>query len=97
MQSKPGERLYLTRAEVARLLEVSPSSISRWARQGKLPSVQTVGGRRRYHKEGIRYLIQKLSMAVRPGGPAAQTYRSDKKKGKDKKPCCQPTKKEEMP
>ncbi|MBI3605362.1 MAG: helix-turn-helix domain-containing protein [Nitrospirae bacterium] len=50
---------YLTRAEVARLLEVSPSSISRWARGGRLPFIQTIGGRRRYLKEVILALVKK--------------------------------------
>jgi excisionase family DNA binding protein len=52
---------YLTRAEVAKLLEVSPSSISRWARQGRLPAIQTIGGRRRYLKETILPLIKELA------------------------------------
>lgn len=52
------ERTFLTRAEVARLLEVSPSSISRWARQGRLPCSWTLGGRCRYPKASILRLIK---------------------------------------
>ncbi len=37
-----GDRL-LTRAEVAGLFQVSPSTVTRWAEAGMLPSVRTLG------------------------------------------------------
>ena len=58
---------YFTRAEVAELLEVSPNTISRWARGGKIPSVLTPGGRRRYPVEAIIHMAQ----AFQHGGPLA--------------------------
>ncbi len=57
-KSSSDERTFLTRAEVALLLEVSPSSISRWARQGRLPYNRTLGGRCRYPKDDILRLIK---------------------------------------
>jgi excisionase family DNA binding protein len=39
---------YLLAAEVAELLSVSPKTVSRWAKEGKLPFLKTLGGHRRY-------------------------------------------------
>lgn len=52
---------YLTRAEVAQMFSVSPSTVTRWADEGKLVCVKTLGGHRRYQKESIVELVQNLS------------------------------------
>lgn len=41
------ERL-LTPAEVAQMLRVDPKTVTRWARDGRLRSIRTPGGHRRY-------------------------------------------------
>lgn len=51
---------YFTRAEVAELFEVSPNTVSRWVRDGKIPSVLTPGGRHRYPVEHIIHLVRDL-------------------------------------
>ena len=56
-----GSRRYLTRGEVARLFEVSPATIARWAREGRLPHVSTLGGHRRYRAEEILAIVEKLA------------------------------------
>ncbi|MBI4241753.1 MAG: helix-turn-helix domain-containing protein [Candidatus Rokubacteria bacterium] len=61
---RSGERLhrrYLSRGEVARLFEVSPATIARWAREGRLPHVSTLGGHRRYRAEEILAIVEKLA------------------------------------
>jgi excisionase family DNA binding protein len=55
----PDGRL-LTRAEVAEMFQVSPSTITRWAEAGKLPSVKTLGGHRRYEAKSVMALVQHL-------------------------------------
>ena len=50
----------LTRAEVANIFQVSPSTITRWAEAGKLPSVKTLGGHHRYEARAVRALAQNL-------------------------------------
>ena len=57
---------YLRPAEVADLLSVSPKTVSRWAKEGKLPFMQTLGGHRRYPEAQIRQLIDLLRQ-----GPSA--------------------------
>ena len=41
------ERL-LSPGEVADLFHVNPKTVSRWAKQGRLPSLRTLGGHRRF-------------------------------------------------
>jgi excisionase family DNA binding protein len=48
-QRKGGEApSYLLAGEVADILHVSPKTVSRWAKEGKLPFMRTLGGHRRY-------------------------------------------------
>ena len=51
---------YLRTAQVAALLYVSPKTVSRWAKEGKLPFLKTLGGHRRYPEAGIRELAEEL-------------------------------------
>ncbi|MFN2611598.1 MAG: helix-turn-helix domain-containing protein [Actinomycetota bacterium] len=53
---------YLRTAEVARLLHVSPKTISRWAKEDKLPYVMTLGGHRRFPAEPIKQIVARLSV-----------------------------------
>jgi excisionase family DNA binding protein len=60
-QRKGGEApSYLLPAEVAELLSVSPKTVSRWAKEGKLPFMKTLGGHRRYPEAQIRQLVDEL-------------------------------------
>jgi excisionase family DNA binding protein len=51
---------YLHTAEVADILHVSPKTVSRWATEGKLPFLKTLGGHRRYPAAEIRQLADEL-------------------------------------
>src|SRR5215204_542774 len=51
---------YLHTAEVADLLHVSPKTVSRWAKEGRLPFLKTLGGHRRYPEAKIRDLATEL-------------------------------------
>jgi excisionase family DNA binding protein len=51
---------YLRAAEVADILHVSPKTVSRWAKEGKLPFMKTLGGHRRYPEAKIRELANEL-------------------------------------
>jgi excisionase family DNA binding protein len=65
---------YFTRAEVADLFEVSPNTVSRWVRGGKVPSVLTPGGRRRYPLEAIIRLVREFQHGG-PVSPSAEQQR----------------------
>jgi excisionase family DNA binding protein len=49
-------------AEVADLLQVSPKTVSCWAKEGRLPFLKTLGGHRRYPATGIRQLADQLQV-----------------------------------
>jgi excisionase family DNA binding protein len=57
--------VFLTRAQVAELFNVSPSTVTRWADEGKLICVKTLGGHRRYQREDIVELVQMLKKEER--------------------------------
>jgi len=53
---------YLHTAEVADILHVSPKTVSRWAKEGRLPFLKTLGGHRRYPATEIRQLVDELQV-----------------------------------
>jgi excisionase family DNA binding protein len=55
---------YLRTSEVAEILSVSPKTVSRWAKEGKLPFLKTLGGHRRYPEAEIRDLAEELREEV---------------------------------
>jgi len=57
MVPQPTEPRYLRTAQVAELLHVSPKTVSRWAQEGRLPYLRTLGGHRRYPDAEIRALL----------------------------------------
>ena len=58
MTNYPAEgHTLLTPAEVAALFRVDPKTVTRWARAGKLTSLRTLGGHRRYHESEVRALL----------------------------------------
>jgi excisionase family DNA binding protein len=59
-----GERSqFLTRSEVSRLLGVSPNTVTRWAREGRLPCQVTLGGHHRFDREVVAALKKSLYRA----------------------------------
>ena len=54
----------LTPAEVAALFRVDPKTVTRWARSGKLTSIRTLGGHRRFDELEVQGLLSN-SQAVR--------------------------------
>lgn len=57
---------YVLTSEVAEILQVSPKTIARWAKEGKLPFARTLGGHRRYPLADIEQLARDLQQ---PGQP----------------------------
>ena len=52
---------YIATSDVARMMHVSPKTVSRWAKEGRLPFMRTLGGHRRYPKVEIERLAQSLA------------------------------------
>ena len=54
------ENELLTPAEVAEMFRVNPKTVTRWARAGKISSVRTLGGHRRFHADEIRRFLAEV-------------------------------------
>ena len=54
----------LTPAEVAAMFRVDPKTVTRWAQSGKLTSIRTLGGHRRYHADEIRRLLNETEQVT---------------------------------
>jgi len=71
-QSPESEHL-LTPSEVAALFRVDPKTVTRWAKAGKLNSIRTLGGHRRYRASEVHALLEAQSPAPPvPMSPHAQ-------------------------
>jgi excisionase family DNA binding protein len=57
----------LTPGEVAEMFRVNPKTVTRWARAGKITSLRTLGGHRRFRESEIRQLLESR------GGETAST------------------------
>ena len=54
---------FLTRSEVSKLLGVSPNTVTRWAREGRLSCQVTLGGHHRFERDLVEQLRKSLSRA----------------------------------
>ncbi len=52
------EYALLTPGEVAVMFRVSPKTVTRWARAGKIPAIRTVGGHRRFRASDVRRFVE---------------------------------------
>jgi excisionase family DNA binding protein len=50
---RPQDDDLLTPSEVARIFRVDPKTVSRWAIAGKIGSVRTLGGHRRFYRSEV--------------------------------------------
>jgi excisionase family DNA binding protein len=48
----------LTPAEVARMFRVDPKTVTRWAKAGRIASLRTPGGHRRYREADVQALLR---------------------------------------
>ena len=64
-QSEDIEVLLRT-TEVARRLQVSARTVLAWAQAGKLPSILTPGGHRRYPAHGVEQVLATMTAAGEP-------------------------------
>jgi excisionase family DNA binding protein len=61
--AEPVGTQFLTRSEVSRMLGVSPNTVTRWAREGRLPCQVTLGGHHRFDRELVEQLRKSLYRA----------------------------------
>jgi excisionase family DNA binding protein len=66
-----GDRL-LTPGEVAALFRVDPKTVTRWAAAGRIGSIRTPGGHRRFRESEVRALLEGKGM-IEPEDPGGQS------------------------
>ena len=70
--SRPGlpakDRL-LTPGEVAQLFRVDPKTVTRWAAAGRISSIRTPGGHRRFRETEVRALLSGSPLVAVPAQP----------------------------
>ncbi len=54
------QEVLLTPSEVAALFRVDPKTVTRWAKAGKLTSIRTLGGHRRYKESEVKALLKSI-------------------------------------
>jgi excisionase family DNA binding protein len=59
-QTSGNERL-LTPGEVATLFRVDPKTVTRWASAGRIGSIRTPGGHRRFRESEVRSMLADLT------------------------------------
>ena len=59
--TEPDKTAFLTRSEVSRLLGVSPNTVTRWAREGRLACQVTLGGHHRFERAVVEQLQKDLT------------------------------------
>ena len=63
------QEILLTPAEVAAIFRVDPKTVTRWAKAGKLTSIRTLGGHRRFKESEVKSLLTSNSnMITKAGG-----------------------------
>ena len=69
MNMSSDHEVLLTPSEVATLFRVDPKTVTRWAKAGKLTSIRTLGGHRRYKESEVKaLLITTTSQSTKNGG-----------------------------
>ncbi len=56
----------LTPGEVAKVFRVDPKTVTRWASIGKLTSIRTPGGHRRFRASEVRRLLESEELVDAP-------------------------------
>jgi excisionase family DNA binding protein len=58
MDDTQGRGRLLTPGEVATLFRVDPKTVTRWAAAGRISSIRTPGGHRRFRESEVRALLE---------------------------------------
>ncbi|HWH30202.1 MAG TPA: BldC family transcriptional regulator [Mycobacteriales bacterium] len=74
MDERPqgGRDRLLTPGEVAALFRVDPKTVTRWAAAGRIGSIRTPGGHRRFRESEVRALLAGEAASI-PEQPTAES------------------------
>ena len=57
----PEDEKYLTPGGAARILHVSPKTVNRWAHEGRIPCIVTLGGHRRFRLDDVQAVAEQMA------------------------------------
>ena len=66
-ENAPGTERLLTPGEVAEMFRVDPKTVTRWASGGRIGSIRTPGGHRRFKEAEVKALLAKLTVEASDG------------------------------
>jgi len=55
------DQVLMSPSEVAKLFRVDPKTVIRWAENGKLTVIRTLGGHRRFQEQEVLALLEELT------------------------------------
>jgi excisionase family DNA binding protein len=64
MDERTSRDRLLTPGEVAALFRVDPKTVTRWAAAGRIGSIRTPGGHRRFRESEVRALLAGTEQAI---------------------------------
>jgi len=53
---------YISTGEAAKILRVSPKTVARWAKDGRLPHILTLGGHRRFPRRAVDEVARRTTV-----------------------------------
>lgn len=62
MAGTTDESPLMTPAEVAALFRVDPKTVARWANSGKIASIRTLGGHRRFRRADVEKALKTVEI-----------------------------------
>lgn len=72
-----GRDRLLTPGEVAQLFRVDPKTVTRWAAAGRISSIRTPGGHRRFRESEVRELLTGTAEVHVPAQPGPDRVESN--------------------
>jgi excisionase family DNA binding protein len=69
----PAAERLLTPGEVAEMFRVDPKTVTRWASAGRIGSIRTPGGHRRFKESEVKALLAKLTVEAHDSPAAGPT------------------------
>ncbi|MGE3756520.1 MAG: response regulator [Pseudobdellovibrionaceae bacterium] len=57
---------YFTTSEIAKACQVSPASVSRWIKSGKVKASRTFGGHQRITRDALLHLLREMNIPIPP-------------------------------
>ena len=61
MDEAVSESEFLRPGEVAAVLHVSAKTVNRWANEGRLPCIMTLGGHRRFARPDVEDVVRRMA------------------------------------